>query len=117
MNPPAGSKTAQGYELQWGTNVVGHFVFAKQVLPAVKAAAKTGIHNATRIVWTSSNGHNFAPKGIINFDDVNLAESGNFVKYGQSKAVYFILINLFLTVRVIFYSLPIWLTISLMMEF
>jgi retinol dehydrogenase 12 len=26
MVPPRGSKTKQGYELQWGTNVVGHFV-------------------------------------------------------------------------------------------
>jgi retinol dehydrogenase 12 len=70
-----------------GTNVVGHFVFAKLVLPAVKAAAKTGVPNSTRIVWTSSNGHGFAPNGFINFDDVNLTNESTWAKYGQSKAV------------------------------
>jgi hypothetical protein len=72
---------------------VGHFVFAKLLLPSVKAAAKTGVPDATRIVWTSSNGHNMAPKGFVNWDDVNLTKftgfSQGWTKYGQSKAVQF----------------------------
>lgn len=86
MVPPNGSKTAQGYELQWGTNVVGHFVFSKCLIPLLKASAKTGPENGTRIVWTSSNGHNVAPKGHIDFNDPNLPNASNWTKYGQSKA-------------------------------
>jgi NAD(P)-dependent dehydrogenase (short-subunit alcohol dehydrogenase family) len=93
-----GSKTASGYDMQWvsrmvngaheqGTNVVGHFVFAKELIPSLKTAAKTGVPDATRVVWTSSNGHNWSPKGFINFEDVNLPKGSNFIKYGQSKAV------------------------------
>jgi NAD(P)-dependent dehydrogenase (short-subunit alcohol dehydrogenase family) len=70
-----------------GTNVVGHFVFTKLCLPLVQAAAKTGSPNATRIVFTSSNGHEFSPKGIIDFNDPNLPGQNNWKKYGQSKAV------------------------------
>lgn len=70
-----------------GTNVVGHFVFAKLLIPSLKASAKTGVPDATRVVWTSSNAHNFAPKGFINFDDVNLDGYNKWTKYGQSKAV------------------------------
>ena len=62
-------------------------MFAKLVLPAVKAAAKTGVPDATRIVWTASNGHLFSPKGFINFEDVNLTKGSTWEKYGQSKAV------------------------------
>jgi hypothetical protein len=32
--------------------------------------------------------HNMAPKGIINFADVNLPKAGMQVRYGHSKAVY-----------------------------
>jgi hypothetical protein len=63
------------------------------LLPSVKAAAKTGVPDATRIVWTSSNGHNFAPKGFVDWDDVNLTKvtgyAQGWTKYGQSKAVQF----------------------------
>ena len=81
-----GSKTTQGYDLQWGTNVVGHFVFSKLLIPLLQASAKSGPENGTRIVWTSSVGHNFAPKGHIDFSDPNLPKASNWTKYGQSKA-------------------------------
>jgi len=42
--------------------------------------------NATRVVFTSSNSHNFAPKNIINFEDVNLPNAAGWTRYGQSKA-------------------------------
>ena len=86
MIPPTGSKTAQGYDLQWGTNVVGHYVFSKLLIPLLKASAKTGPENGTRVVWTASNGHNFAPSGHIDFNDPNLPNAINWTKYGQSKA-------------------------------
>lgn len=70
-----------------GTNVVGHFVFTKELLPLLLATAKDAPFE-TRVLWTSSNGHSMAPKGIINFEDVNLTNQSGWVRYGQSKAVY-----------------------------
>jgi protochlorophyllide reductase len=40
MSPPTKSKTKQGYELQWGTNVVGHFDLQKLLLPLLQASAQ-----------------------------------------------------------------------------
>src|SRR5271163_468695 len=70
-----------------GTNVVGHFVFTRELLPLLLATAKK-VPLETRVLWTSSNGHSMAPKGIINFEDVNLANESGWVRYGQSKAVH-----------------------------
>ena len=70
-----------------GTNVVGHFVFTKELLPLLLSTAKKAPLE-TRVIWTSSNGHSMAPKGIINFEDVNLPNESGWVRYGQSKAVH-----------------------------
>jgi hypothetical protein len=68
---------------------VGHFIFAKLLIPSLKASARIGPPNSTRVVWTSSNGHTSSPKGFINFEDVNLPNANSIVQYGQSKAVNF----------------------------
>jgi retinol dehydrogenase-12 len=87
MTPPKGWKTTQGYDIQWGTNVVGHFVLQKLLLPLLRDSAKqTG---EARIVWTSSDGSNMSPSpdgiywGDINGDKTGL---GPWQLYGQSKA-------------------------------
>jgi len=69
-----------------GTNVVGHFVFTKELLPLLLATAKEAPLE-TRVLWTSSNGHSMAPKNIIDFEDVNLPNQTGWTRYGQSKAV------------------------------
>lgn len=61
-------------------------MFTKELLPLLLATAKR-FPLSTRVMWTSSNGHAFAPKGIINFDDVNLRNDNGWTRYGQSKAV------------------------------
>jgi len=38
------------------------------------------------VVFTSSNGHEVSPKGIIDFNDPNLPNAANWRRYGQSKA-------------------------------
>jgi len=94
-----------------GTNVVGHYVFAKLLIPSLKTSAKTGLPDATRVVWTSSSGHGFAPKGFINFDDVNLGNASSWVKYGQSKAVshpFIISFEFLLIIREISFLQPGW---------
>jgi NAD(P)-dependent dehydrogenase (short-subunit alcohol dehydrogenase family) len=47
MIPPKRSKTTRGYDLQWGTNVVGHFVLQKTLMPLLLASAK---HAEVRII-------------------------------------------------------------------
>jgi NAD(P)-dependent dehydrogenase (short-subunit alcohol dehydrogenase family) len=71
-------KTDDGFELQFGTNHLGHFVLVNRLLPLLKASAPS------RIVNLSSAGH-FA-SGII-WDDPNF-ETKDYSKmdaYGQSK--------------------------------
>jgi hypothetical protein len=50
MATPEG-RTVQGHEVQFGTNVVGHFLLSKLILPLLKKSSKGG-----RIVWLSSVG-------------------------------------------------------------
>ncbi|KAK9450918.1 uncharacterized protein V1518DRAFT_425677 [Limtongia smithiae] len=90
MAPPAGSKTKQGFELQWGTNVLGHFLLNKYLSDLQMKTAKNAPRGAVRTIWVSSIGHNLGPKpNLINIDDVNFENVSNpdpWVGYGQSKA-------------------------------
>ncbi|OCL14214.1 NAD(P)-binding protein [Glonium stellatum] len=87
MTPPKGSKTTQGYDMQWGTNVVGHFLLQKLMMPLLCASAKqTG---EVRIIWTASDGSNMSPSpdGIY-WHDINGDKTGlsPWNLYTQSKA-------------------------------
>ncbi len=77
MATPQGS-TSDGFESQFGTNHLGHFVLTKHLMPLVEKGADK------RIVNLSSRGHHFAP---VDFDDPNFdgREYQPFVSYGQSK--------------------------------
>lgn len=95
MNPPKGSKTVQGYELQWGTNVVAHFLLNMLLMPILRSTAIEATPNSVRTVWVSSMGHDVygPPNGGINWEDIN-NENGkmNVMEcYGQSKAADVIL--------------------------
>jgi NAD(P)-dependent dehydrogenase (short-subunit alcohol dehydrogenase family) len=73
MVPPL-SRTAEGFELQFGTNHLGHFALTNLLLPDV-----TG-----RVVTVSSTGHRL---GTIDFDDLNWERKPYkpWRAYGQSK--------------------------------
>ncbi len=67
--------TADGFEMDFGVNHVGHFLLADLLLPLLKASAPS------RIVVVSSNMH---PSGKIDFDD--LASERSWVgAYERSK--------------------------------
>ncbi|UKZ79675.1 hypothetical protein TrVFT333_007435 [Trichoderma virens FT-333] len=85
MVPPRESKTKQGYELQWGTNVVGHFVLQRLLLPLLLASARES--GQARIVWVSSDASARSPSPDgISWDDINSPKLDSWTTYGQSKA-------------------------------
>ena len=53
-NPPAGSVSAQGIELQMATNCLGSHLLTELLLPTLQATAKASAPGAVRVVWTSS---------------------------------------------------------------
>ncbi|WP_327173548.1 oxidoreductase [Streptomyces sp. NBC_01336] len=69
--------TAQGFELQLGTNHLGHFALTALLYPVLRAGS------APRIVTVSSTLHR---RGRIDFDDLQAARSYSpFAAYSQSK--------------------------------
>lgn len=82
MAPPKRLETKDGFELQFGTNVLGHFALTGLLLPALQRAASTGAQ-APRIVMIASIAHK---RAALNFDDLQFRGSYNPMKsYGQSK--------------------------------
>jgi NAD(P)-dependent dehydrogenase (short-subunit alcohol dehydrogenase family) len=72
------ARTAEGWEMQFATNHLGHFLLTSHLLPALRAGAPA------RVVNLSSAGHRFSP---VNFDDVHFDSHpyDKWVSYGQSK--------------------------------
>jgi NAD(P)-dependent dehydrogenase (short-subunit alcohol dehydrogenase family) len=72
------STTADGFELQFGTNHLGHFAFTGLLLDRLLASA------GSRVLTVSSVGHRIRAR--INFDDLQ-SEHGysRIAAYGQSK--------------------------------
>jgi NAD(P)-dependent dehydrogenase (short-subunit alcohol dehydrogenase family) len=62
MGPPIEMLTADGYDLQFGTNVLGHFYFTKLLLPLLISTAKASPDSNARVVNTASVGHMFTCK-------------------------------------------------------
>ncbi|KAH9945575.1 NAD-P-binding protein [Amylocystis lapponica] len=55
MNPPLDMLTSQGYDLQFGTNVLGHFLFTELLMPALVAGTETSPDHHTRVITTASS--------------------------------------------------------------
>ena len=72
------NRTSEGWEMQFATNHLGHFLLTCLLSPALIKGAPA------RVVNLSSGGHNFAP---VNFDDIhfNNRDYDKFQSYGQSK--------------------------------
>jgi retinol dehydrogenase-12 len=90
LNPPVEMLTDDGYDLQFGTNVLGHFYFTKLVMPALLAAAATSSDGTARVVNTSSNAHWMSSLDYNTFKDSPARRKKNsWIRYGQSKTVSF----------------------------
>lgn len=84
--PPA--TTVDGYEIQFGTNHMGHALLTKLLLPLLlKTAEQLKSDSDVRIVTLTSHSHTRAPKGGIDFSRLRSAdpESSPLTKYGVSK--------------------------------
>ena len=77
MTPPERDTTADGFELQFGSNHLGHFALTAHLLPLLRAA------KGARVVSLSSLAARF---GKIHFDDPQFEKSYSAMSaYGQSK--------------------------------
>ncbi|KAH7115404.1 WW domain-containing oxidoreductase [Dactylonectria estremocensis] len=83
--------TADGHELQFGTNHLSHFLFYKLLEPALLAAASPDL--PSRVVSLASSAHNV--HGINDADNYNF-QRGDYnpvVAYGQSKTANIYMAN------------------------
>ncbi|MDF3026638.1 MAG: family NAD(P)-dependent oxidoreductase [Fluviicola sp.] len=77
MTPPKRLVTTDGFELQFGTNHIGHFALTAQLLPLLRQSPEA------RVVSVSSVANR---AGQINFDDLQSESSYTPMKaYGQAK--------------------------------
>ena len=77
MMPPTRQTTADGFELQFGTNYLGHFALTGHLLPLLRNAS------APRAVSVTSQAHR---NGKIDFTNLQAERSYNgFKAYAQSK--------------------------------
>jgi NAD(P)-dependent dehydrogenase (short-subunit alcohol dehydrogenase family) len=76
MATPFG-KTVDGFETQFGTNHLGHFLFANRIAPLIRRGG--------RLINLSSAGHRFSN---VDLDDPNFERTpyDPFVAYGRSKS-------------------------------
>ncbi|KAI0662127.1 NAD(P)-binding protein [Cubamyces menziesii] len=56
MWPPVPMTTKDGYDLQFGTNVLGHFYFTELLMPALIAGVASSPDHHARVITTSSSG-------------------------------------------------------------
>ena len=83
-------QTNEGFETQFGTNHVAHFLLFQLLKPALLASSTPEFNS--RLVSVSSSGHEYS--GIL-FDDLNLKKAGYdmWKAYGQSKTANIYLAN------------------------
>ena len=86
MAPPKRLETKDGFELQFATNVLGHFALTGLLMPALERAVTQStarLKQPPRIVFLASIAHK---RGAINFDDLQATKSYSPMgSYQQSK--------------------------------
>ncbi|KAK7442478.1 short-chain alcohol dehydrogenase [Stygiomarasmius scandens] len=96
MNPPISKLTTDGFDLQFGTNVIGHFLLTKLLVPLLSAGAEAS-STPSRIVNMSSSAQMFVD--TINFNAIHdgpaRRKMGPAALYMQSKFANVVLSNEF----------------------
>lgn len=85
MTPPRRLETKDGFELQFGTNVLGHFALTGLLMPALERAAAKATSEETRprVVMVASIAHK---RGKLKFDDLQAKQNYSPMEsYQQSK--------------------------------
>ncbi|MCJ1434458.1 hypothetical protein MMC27_003827 [Xylographa pallens] len=83
--PP--SLTKDGYEIQFGTNHMGHALLVKLLLPTLLRTVETE-NSDVRVVMLTSLGFRGHPSGGIDFPSLRTTRQGmlgHWIRYGQSK--------------------------------
>lgn len=91
MAAPVEELTKDGYDVQFGVNVLGHFHLTALLMPAILASP------SPRIINLSSMGHQGAPSNGLDFAKLKGPKTGTripgaqllqrYLYYGQSKLV------------------------------
>lgn len=90
MRPDIELLTDDGFDLQFGTNVLGHFYLTKLLLPVLFSTALSSPDGTVRVVNTSSSGHWFGGLDFDTFrDSPKRRARRREALYGQSKTVRF----------------------------
>lgn len=94
-NPP--TKTEEGFEVQFGTNHIGHFLLTKLLLPTLKKTVAdiraSGTTPDVRIVTLASAAHVISPTTLEGMTSTeSLLAGSTWHRYGASKAA-----NIFFT--------------------
>ena len=88
LTPPIDQLTEDGYDLQFGTTVVGHFYFTELLMPALFAGAQTSPDDHARVVTTASMAAYMQTLEYDTFRDGPARRALGTVKlYNQSKHV------------------------------
>ncbi|KAG6331482.1 hypothetical protein ID866_7606 [Astraeus odoratus] len=86
MGPDVNLITDEGYDLQFGTNVVGHFFLTNLLLPILLSTAKSSSGGTVRVINVSSSIHWVAKVDFDTFKDSHKRKSMSPVDlYSQSK--------------------------------
>lgn len=95
MRTPVEQRTSDGYDLQFGTNVLGPYLFTTLLLPTLIHTAKNSphAHGHARVINTSSSAVYFVPEGGIIWETLGTDEAsvqackrlGSNKLYSQSK--------------------------------
>ena len=87
MATPPG-QTEEGYEIQFGTNHMGHALLTRLLLPVLKQAVSTEANADVRVIFLSSALESNAPKTGYESDSTlktNMEDFSTWTRYGQSK--------------------------------
>ncbi|ROV96320.1 hypothetical protein VMCG_07742 [Cytospora schulzeri] len=85
MAIPKREVTEDGFEMQLGTNHLGHFYLFQNLKGHLLAGARASSDFASRVINLGSVAHRFA---TVSFDDINAEKEGSYnpgKAYGQSK--------------------------------